>query len=121
MDTTGSLRRDMRSLGGLPDASPPGNKFTMPFFEDGSSYEPGDPIYETIASHFDPEVWNSLDEDTQWSVIESLEAAKPAAKPLDRAPASPSLKAMDTAHKARLPFGPSDIGGLFGSDRTRGR
>jgi hypothetical protein len=100
------------------------NPFVMPTFEDGSSYEPGDPVYDAVASHFTPEIWNGLDEDAQWSVIETLEESlpPPESAPISRKPmtegAGPQLGALAAgAKKAAMPFTAPDIKGLFGSKR----
>jgi hypothetical protein len=111
---------------GSPVATPPAtNKFVMPQFEDGSSYAPGDPVYDAVAEHFTPEVWNGLEEEARWSVIETLEESLPTPTPVpDEQPprrsggASNLAKQLDMgANKARMPFGPPDLKGLFGGKR----
>jgi len=89
-----NLRRGMRDFGGVPVPSA-GNSFIMPAEVD---YGPGDPVYEAIATHFDPEIWNGLESDAQISVIESLEESMP--QESAPSPVSPSPKSA-------LPFGPA--------------
>lgn len=103
-------------------------RYQMPRLEDGSTYRPGNPIYDMVAERFTPEEWNAHSDDFKQSVIRSMwqtirthDRATWRATHIPLAERSPEVGAL----LGQLQQGvdnnglmPADIQGLFGESPT---
>src|SRR4051794_25812064 len=109
--------RPMRTGGGGP-------RYLMPMYEDGSSYGPGDPVYDWIEHQYSVTDWNAMPDADRERAVNAVEQATWNQRPQQGTPYGPPSNVNLNTFLNQLQRGAENpsvsplLEGLFGGGST---